>query len=735
MGDLTVNIKAQLKDTYDIIGQIGQGGGGAIYKAYHKRLQKEVVIKKMHMKSGNELKNRQEADILKNLRHSYLPQVLDFIEADNDVYTVIDFIPGESFQQLLEKNVKFSQEKILKYARQLCDALMYLHGQDIPILHGDIKPANIMLTPGDNICLIDFNISGYFEQNEIMAIGYSKGYAAPEQKALVLEIQQRMKERGQSRVMAEPSNENDRETIALENSTVFLGTETQVLPIEGNNGAQERETTLLDTTLNSVFVDNPAHQIDARSDIYSLGATLYHLLTGRRPEDGQPDFTYGQLSEMSSDAFAYILTTAMKQDKEERFQSVGKMQDALNQIARLDGRYKRLLLWQRLEILLAFLVLLTGTVLIFTGVRTVGAEQQEQYEACISRMEEAIMASDLEMFEENYASCLALDETNPKAHYEKAIWLYQNGNYGQCGAYIEELFGEYEFEDRVAVANLWLLRGNCYFEQGENQEAVEALEEALAYDGQNKAIYRDLAIAYAGAQRSSDAQAILDAAVENGLEEDQIYLVQGEIAASQKDIEGAREKFKKCLEITKDDAIRTRAYVFYSDLDKNSTEALLDNAAMLEQGIRELPLGSTGILYERLAQMYINLQANTGDLLYSRKAADVFRDIIAKGSASYQTYINLTILYEQIGEFQNAHETIDKAIDLYGDNYISYKRRAFLEADEQSGRDISQRDYGQFEQDYQKALALYQQVQEEDAEMALLEKVYRELVEAHWLRG
>ena len=99
---------------------------------------------------------------------------------------------------------------------------MYLHGQDIPILHGDIKPANIMLTPGDNICLIDFNISGYFEQNEIMAIGYSKGYAAPEQKALVLEIQQRMKERGQSRVMAEPSNENDRETIALENSTVFL---------------------------------------------------------------------------------------------------------------------------------------------------------------------------------------------------------------------------------------------------------------------------------------------------------------------------------------------------------------------------------------------------------------------------------------------------------------------------------------------------------------------------------
>ncbi|RAZ08507.1 hypothetical protein DK853_53110, partial [Klebsiella oxytoca] len=70
-------------------------------------------------------------------------------------------------------------------------------------------------------------------------------------------------------------------------------------------------------------------------------------------------------------------------------------------------------------------------------------------------------------------------------------------------------------------------------------------------------------------------------------------------------------------------------------------EGLLDSAGMLEKGIRELPLGSKGILYERLAQMYINLQANTGDLQYSRKAIQVFNDIISNGLASYQTYINL----------------------------------------------------------------------------------------------
>ncbi len=410
-------------------------------------------------------------------------------------------------------------------------------------------------------------------------------------------------------------------------------------------------------------------------------------------------------------------------------------QDIVNHyyIAKLDSRYKRLLFKQRMELLFSFTVFLLGTVLIFSGLQISRTEQENLYESYISKMETAIAEYDQDVFDESYEACLVLAKADPRAYYEKAVWLFRNGEYDECAEYIQQLFDTYQFDDSVTMANLYLLLGNCCYEKGDYQNAVSVLQTALEYDGQNKAIYRDLAIAYAGMGKSTDAQNILNEAIANKMEEDQIYLVQGEIAKSQKDIELAREKFKQCLAITNDNSIRTRAYVFYSDLDRNSTEALLDSAQMLEKGIKELPLGSSGILYERLAQTYINLEANTNDLQYSQKAIQVFQSIIENGAASYQTYINLTILYEQIKDFEQAHEMINKAIDLYGNNYVSYKRLAFLEVDEQANKNISKRDYQKFEENYKKALELYQMAGVEDSEMPLLEKIYTELVHANWL--
>ena len=73
-------MQRNLSDTYQIIGIIGSGGCGDVYKAYHKNLKKYVVLKKIRTGVRNLMNSRREADVLKNLRHSCIPQVLDFLE-------------------------------------------------------------------------------------------------------------------------------------------------------------------------------------------------------------------------------------------------------------------------------------------------------------------------------------------------------------------------------------------------------------------------------------------------------------------------------------------------------------------------------------------------------------------------------------------------------------------------------------------------------------------------------
>lgn len=173
--------KEEFYRLYSGITEIGSGGGGVIFRAYHQRLQKYVVLKKIRSNVQGILDERGETDILKELHHEYLPQVFDFLNVEGDVYTVMDFIEGKSFDQLIKEKIPFTKKQVLKYTRQLCIVMAYLHGQKIPVLHGDIKPANIMLKPDDNICLIDFNIAGYLSEGAMITIGYSVGYASPEQ--------------------------------------------------------------------------------------------------------------------------------------------------------------------------------------------------------------------------------------------------------------------------------------------------------------------------------------------------------------------------------------------------------------------------------------------------------------------------------------------------------------------------------------------------------------------------
>ena len=167
---------------YEIQRQIGAGGGGVVYLGRHLRLDKPVVLKadKRNLNTKEEVLRR-EVDMLKGLSHTYIPQVYDFVQEDGVVYTVMDYIEGESMDRILKRGAVPGQPQVIQWAVQLLEALCYLHSQPPHgILHGDIKPANIMLRPDGDICLIDYNIALALGEDGAVRAGFSRGYASPE---------------------------------------------------------------------------------------------------------------------------------------------------------------------------------------------------------------------------------------------------------------------------------------------------------------------------------------------------------------------------------------------------------------------------------------------------------------------------------------------------------------------------------------------------------------------------
>lgn len=208
-----------LQQRYRIDKQIGQGGMGAVYVATDERFGSTVAIKETLFMDDNFRKAiEREARLLNSLKHSALPRVSDHFLEDDSQFLVMEYIQGEDLGHFLERGAEpFPVATVIEWADQLLDALDYLHTQEIPVIHRDIKPQNLKLTSRGQIVLLDFGLAkgnptdaGHSTAAKSI-FGYSRSYASLEQ---------------------------------------IQGTGT-----------------------------------DPRSDLYSLAATLYHLLTGVAPED------------------------------------------------------------------------------------------------------------------------------------------------------------------------------------------------------------------------------------------------------------------------------------------------------------------------------------------------------------------------------------------------------------------------------------------------------------------
>lgn len=150
-----------LHNRYRIVQLLSQGGFGTLYRAWDITLSRPCALKE-NLDSAPQARRQflREAKILAQLNHPNLPRVTDYFVEGSHQYLVMDYVEGQDLQEMLEaRGGPLSEEEVLPWIGQICDALTYLHSQKPPVIHRDIKPANIKITPQGSAVLVDFGIA------------------------------------------------------------------------------------------------------------------------------------------------------------------------------------------------------------------------------------------------------------------------------------------------------------------------------------------------------------------------------------------------------------------------------------------------------------------------------------------------------------------------------------------------------------------------------------------------
>lgn len=490
-------VNSVIESTYEIDHEIGSGGGGIVYLAKHLRLDKYVALKadKRELHKGHE-ELRREVDILKNLSHTYIPQVYDFIQEDGVVYTVEDYIPGKSLDKYLKEGKRFSQAQIITWACQLLEALSYLHSRPpYGILHGDLKPANVMLRADGNICLIDYNIALFLGEEGAVQVGSSIGYASPEHYGIdysgVAEtyirksaarteyglkrqsLYRNKNENQTAQTQYSRADEDDaaRTEYGLKQQTTYTA-QTQYSRADGDDAARTSYGTAgSDRSLNSTGSGEKSILIDARSDIYGLGATLYHLLTGNRPAREAAQVEPIRQPDVSK-AVADLIQKAMEPNPDMRFQTAEEMLYAFRHLHDQDFRTRRHKRRVCICAVIFAMILLAGSAVTFIGLKQM--ERMQNMQVLAEYSSNALREGDTKQ-----AVRLALDAM------PKARGLFEVPALAEPQKALTDALGVYELDDEFGPHDLIQLPAEVFFmcmSPNGNRLAAAYAYEAAVFD-------------------------------------------------------------------------------------------------------------------------------------------------------------------------------------------------------------------------------------------------------------
>ena len=171
---------------YEVLGVIGRGGMGVVLKAFDPALRRMTAIKVMAPQWASHKEARQrferEARAAALVRHENVVAIHAVEQADGLPYLVMEYVPGVSLQQHLDRNGPLALEDVLRIGAQVAAGLAAAHARDL--VHRDVKPANILLDPNGTVRLTDFGMARAVDDSSLTQPGVIAGtpqYMAPEQ--------------------------------------------------------------------------------------------------------------------------------------------------------------------------------------------------------------------------------------------------------------------------------------------------------------------------------------------------------------------------------------------------------------------------------------------------------------------------------------------------------------------------------------------------------------------------
>jgi eukaryotic-like serine/threonine-protein kinase len=269
---------------HEIIAPLGAGGMGEVYRARDTRLERDVAIKILpsHLSSDSEAKQRleREAKTVSGLNHPHICVLHDIGHQDGIDFIVMEYLEGETLEQRLVKG-PLPVNDVLKYGAQIADALDKAHGSGV--VHRDLKPGNVMLTKS-GAKLLDFGLAKPTLPLATMATLTQAGSPITQQGMIV-------------------------------------GTFQYMSPEQVGG-----------------------HELDSRSDIFSLGAVLYEMMTGRKAFPGKSQLSVasailekdpepiGTIAALTPPGLDHAIRRCLSKDPEDRWQSARDLARELNWI-------------------------------------------------------------------------------------------------------------------------------------------------------------------------------------------------------------------------------------------------------------------------------------------------------------------------------------------------------------------------------------------------------------------